>query len=124
MTGQLGPWPLRLSRDRVSDEQAPVTLLQPDHPLLTRPFRITPADFSDWVQERGLNFPDQWDERYQTLIASHDPGEKDKSSGMLYTRCGKGIYIHSSYAWFRQLPAGVPGAWRLFINMIQAGAAP
>ncbi len=124
VTGQLGPWPLRLSRDRVSDEQAPVTLLQPDHPLLTSPFRITPADFSDWVQERGLNFPDQWDERYQTLIASHDPGEKDKSSGMLYTRCGKGIYIHSSYAWFRQLPAGVPGAWRLFINMIQAGAAP
>ena len=124
VTSQLGPWPLRLSRDRVSDEEAPVTLLQPEHPLLTRPNRITAADFSGWVQERGLNFPDQWDDRYQTLLASHDPGEKDKTGGTLYARYGKGIYIHSSYSWFRQLPAGVPGAWRLFLNMIQAGATP
>ncbi len=123
VTNQLGPWPLRLSRDRVSDEEAPVTLLQPGHPLLTRPNRITAADFAGWVQERGLNFPDQWDDRYQTLLACHDPGEKEKSGGTLYTRYGQGVYIHTGYAWFRQLPAGVPGAWRLFINMIQAGAA-
>jgi len=121
VTSQLGPWPLRLSRGRVSDEEAPVTLLQPDHPLLTRPNRITLADFTGWVQERGLNFPDQWDARYQTLLASHDPGEKALNSGTLYTRYGKGSYIHTCYAWFRQLPAGVPGAWRLFINMIHAG---
>ena len=122
VTGQLGPWPLRLSRDRVSDEEAPVTLLTPDHPLLMRPNRITAADFQGWVQERGLNFPDQWDSRYQTLLASHDPGETAKNGGTLYARYGRGVYIHTSYAWFRQLPAGVPGAWRLFINMIQAGA--
>jgi len=122
VTSELGPWPLRLSRDRVSDEEAAVTLLQPDHPLLTRPNRIAAADFQGWVQERGLNFPDQWDSRYQTLLAAHDPGEPDKSGGTLYARFGQGVYIHTCYAWFRQLPAGVPGAWRLFVNMIQAGA--
>jgi LmbE family N-acetylglucosaminyl deacetylase len=121
MPEQFAPWPLRLSRDRVSDEEAPVVLLAPGHQLLNKPCKITKEDFSGWVQERGLNFADQWDNRYETVLSAHDPGETDKKGGMLYARYGKGVYIFSGYAWFRQLPAGVPGAWRLFTNLIHSG---
>ena len=116
------PWPLRISRDRVSDEQAPVTLLAPEHRLLSWPSRIGPADLEGWVQERGLYFADQWDDRYTALLSSHDPGESDKKGGLLHARYGKGNYIFTGYAWFRQLPAGVPGAWRIFNNLLHAGA--
>ena len=120
VTEKLGPWPLRISRDRVTDENARVTRLVPDHPLFNMPFRIDDQDFNGWVQERGLYFADQWDSRYQPLLSCHDAEEKDKLGGMLVGRYGKGLYIFSSYAWFRQLPAGVPGAYRLFLNMILA----
>lgn len=117
----IGPYPLRLSRDRVTVEEAPVTFLLPDHPLLNKPFKIVPADFNGWIQERGLYFADQWDSHYEAMLVCQDPGEQPKNGGMLYTRYGKGVFIYSAYAWFRQLPAGIPGAYHLFINMIQAG---
>jgi hypothetical protein len=105
----------------VSVETAPVVFLAPDHPLLNLPNKITAKDFDGWIQERGLNFASQWDERYETVLACHDPGEPDKPGGLLYARYGKGIFIYTGYAWFRQLPAGVPGAYRLFANIISAG---
>jgi LmbE family N-acetylglucosaminyl deacetylase len=117
----LAPFRLRLSRDRVTDEHAPVTFLVPDHPALTRPNRITKADFDGWVQERGLYFPDQWDERFTAILASGDPGEMPLRGGLLVARHGKGYFVYTSLAWFRQLPEGVPGAYRLFANLVSLG---
>lgn len=122
VTDRLGPYPLKLSRDRVTVEEAPVTLLVPDHPLLSWPNRITPADFDGWAQERGLYFPGTWDERYETPIATNDPGEPPRPGGLLFARHGKGAFVYTGYAFFRQLPAGVPGAYRLFANLVSAGA--
>jgi hypothetical protein len=117
----IGPYPLTIGRDRVSVEHAPVVFLSPGHPLLNSPNKITAADFEGWVQERGLYFASQWDERYEAVLSSHDPGEPDQKGGLLYARYGKGIFIYTGYSWFRQLPAGVPGAFRLFANLISAG---
>ena len=117
----LAPFRLHISRDRVTDEHAPVTLLAPGHPVLTTPNRITPADFEGWVQERGLYFPDQWDERFTAILASGDPGEKPLEGGLLVARHGKGYFVYTSLAWFRQLPEGVPGAYRLFANLVSLG---
>ncbi|HEX5705876.1 MAG TPA: PIG-L family deacetylase [Pyrinomonadaceae bacterium] len=116
-----GPYPLKLSQERVSVEDAPVTLAEPRNELLDAPNKITVADFDGWVQERGLNFPSEWDARYQTLFESYDPGERPKPGGTLVARHGKGVYVYTSYSWFRQLPAGVPGAYRVFVNLISAG---
>ncbi len=121
VTANLGPYPFRISRRRVSVETAPVTILQPQHTLLNSPNKITPADFEGWVQERGLYFADQWDPRYETILSSADPNEEQLAGGMLFARHGKGIYIFTAYSWFRELPAGVPGAYRLFVNLISAG---
>lgn len=120
-TLQIGPYPLEIGRDRVSVEEAPVTILKPDDPLLNRPNKIRPQDFTGWVQERGLYFPSKFDSRYQTVIGSHDPGEAELDSGILYTKFGKGVFLYTSYSWFRELPAGVPGAFRLFANLLSAG---
>jgi len=117
----LAPFRLRISRDRITDEHAPVTLLAPDHPVLTTPNRITQADFDGWVQERGLYFPDQWDERFTAILASGDPGETLLRGGLLVARHGKGYFVYTSLAWFRQLPEGVPGAYRLFANLVSLG---
>jgi LmbE family N-acetylglucosaminyl deacetylase len=121
---RIGPYPLTLGRDRVTVEEAPVEILDARHPLLNFPNKIGPADFDGWVQERGLYFPSQWDAHYATVIATSDPGEKPLPGGILYARYGKGVYIYTSYSWFRQLPAGVPGAWRIFANLVSAGHAP
>ena len=86
--------------------------------LLSFPNAITASDFEGWVQERGLYFPSQWDEHYEAPIASNDPGENALPGGILYTKYGEGAYIYTSYSWFRQLPAGVPGAYRIFANML------
>jgi LmbE family N-acetylglucosaminyl deacetylase len=118
---QIGPYPITISHDRVSVEDAPVTFLNPADPLLHQPNEITPRDFEGWVQERGLYFASKWDPKYQAVVESHDPGEPPRPGGMLYTRYGKGIYIFSAYSWFRELPAGVPGAYRVFANMLSAG---
>jgi len=117
----LSPFRLRISRDRVTDEHAPVTLLAPGHPVLNTPNRITPADFDGWVQERGLYFPDQWDERFTPILAASDPGEKPLQGGLLVARYGKGYLVYTSLSWFRQLPEGVPGAYRLFANLVSLG---
>ncbi len=117
---RLGPYPLRISRDRVTVEEAPITLLKPDHPLLTLPNRIGPSDFEGWVQERGLYFANPWDPRYEAVMSAHDPGEPARDGGLLAAQVGKGMFIYTGYAFFRQLPAGVPGAWRLFANLVSA----
>jgi hypothetical protein len=121
LTNRIGPYPLTIGRDRVSVENAPVAFLVPEHPLLNFPNKITQKDFEGWIQERGLYFATQWDEKYETVLSCHDPGESDKKGGLLYARCGKGVFIFTAYAWIRQLPGGVPGAFRLFANMISAG---
>jgi LmbE family N-acetylglucosaminyl deacetylase len=117
----LAPFHLRISRERVTDETAPVTFLAADHPALTTPNRITAADFDGWVQERGLYFPDQWDERFTAILASGDPGETPLRGGLLVARHGKGYVVYTSLAWFRQLPEGVPGAYRIFANLVSLG---
>lgn len=117
----VGPYSLTIGNDRVSMETAPVRFLDPEHPLLRFPNRITPEDFDGWVQERGLYFASNWDEKYEPVLSSHDTGESDKNGGLLFARYGKGVFIYTGYAWFRQLPAGVPGAFRLLANMISAG---
>jgi hypothetical protein len=88
--------------------------------LLHTPNEITARDFEGWVQERGLYFASEWDQRYQTVIASQDRGEQPMPGGEIWTRYGKGVYIFTAYSWFRQLPAGVPGAYRLFANLLSA----
>jgi hypothetical protein len=118
---KIGPYPMRVTRERVTVEEAPVTFPTPDSPLLRQPNRITAADFDGWVQERGLYFAADWDSHYRPLLESHDPGESPKPGGTLYVRYGKGAYVFTAYSWFRQLPAGVPGAFRAFANLLSAG---
>jgi hypothetical protein len=113
-----GPYPFKISRDRVTVEEAPIKLLAPTHPLLTTPNKITDKDFEGWVQERGLYFTSDWDPKYTTILASNDPGEPEKAGGELYARVGKGAFVYTSYAWWRQLAAGVPGAIRAFVNLV------
>jgi LmbE family N-acetylglucosaminyl deacetylase len=121
LANRIGPYPLTVGRDRVNVEDAPVTFLAPGHPLLNVPNKITPKDFDGWVQERGLYYATQWDDKYEAILSSHDPGEPDKNGGLLYARYGQGVFIYTALAWFRQLPDGVPGAYRLFANLISAG---
>lgn len=120
----LGPLPVRISRDRVTVEEAPVTILKPDHALFRAPNAITAADFAGWVQERGLYFPGEWDAGYDALLELSDPGEEPLRGGLLAARTGKGLYVITSLSFFRQLPAGVPGAYRLFANLVSGGKAP
>jgi len=117
----LAPFHLRISRDRVTDEHAPVTILAAEHPALTTPNQITAADFAGWVQERGLYFADQWDDSFTAILATGDPGESPLRSGVLVARHGSGYFVYTSLAWFRQLPEGVPGAYRLFANLVSLG---
>jgi hypothetical protein len=112
-----------LSHDRVTDETAPVHLLAPDDPVFTRPNRITDADWEGWVQERGLYFARSWDPGYRPLLETHDPGDAPLEGGLLAAKVGKGTYVYTGLSFFRQLPAGVPGAFRLFANLL-ALAAP
>jgi hypothetical protein len=116
----IGPYAIHISNDRVTVEEAPVAFPNPKLALLHAPNEITSADFEGWVQERGLNFADRWDARYQSVLESHDPGDDPKPGGMLYVKYGKGAYVFSAYDWFRELPAGVPGAYRVFANMLSA----
>jgi len=120
-TDQLGPYPLGISRDRVTDENAEVRILAPDHPLMTTPNKITSKDFEGWVQERGLYFPKKWDPAWTAILSSNDSKEKPLDGGLLVAKSGKGFFIYTSYSWFRQLPAGVPGAYRLVANMLSLG---
>ncbi len=124
-TPKLGPYELSIAgsppQNRVTDETAPVKFLAPDHPALNTPNKITAADFAGWVQERGAYFPSKWDDRYTPLFEINDPGEKQPESSVLVAKYGKGYYVYTGLAFFRQLPAGVPGAYRLFANLVSLG---
>ncbi len=119
--GKFTPYPAQLSRARVSVEEAPVEILAPEDGVFHFPNQITEHDFDGWVQERGLYFMDQWDNNFKPLLACHDPGESPQKGGLLRAQYGKGTYIYTGYAFFRQLPAGVPGAIRLYVNLLSAG---
>jgi hypothetical protein len=118
------PYPITISRphDRVTVEESPVRLLRPDHPLLREPNRITLEDFDGWIQERSLYMPRTFDSTYVPLVAVQEPGEEERTSALLVAPVGDGIYVYTTLAFFRQLPAGVPGAARLFINLLGASA--
>lgn len=117
----IAPFPLQLSRDRVTVEEAPVQILQPAHPVFNQPNRISAKDFDGWVQERGLYFAGEWSQEWTPLLASNDPGEEPLKGGLLLAPVGEGSYVYTGYSWFRQLPAGVPGAFRLFANLLDLG---
>ena len=119
---QIGPYPFKITGDRVSVENAPVTLTDPKHPLLSTPNAITAADFEGWVQERGLYFAGEWDAAYETPLECHDPGDEPRKGSLLFARYGKGYFVYTGFSFFRQLPAGVPGAYRLFVNLISQDA--
>ena len=121
------PYPARIGGNapgaplpRITDENSPVVFLKPDDRLLNFPNKITQDDFKGWVQERGLYFWSNFDSRYTPLLSMHDPGEKEQDGALEYARYGKGVYIYTAIAFFRQLPEGVPGAYRLFVNLLDA----
>lgn len=119
---ELAPYSLNVSRDRVTDENAEVRFLKPEHKILNQPNKISAQDFSGWVQERGLYFPNDWDKaNFEAILSSNDPGEPARDGGLLVAKYGSGYYVYTGYSWFRQLPAGVPGAFRIFANMISIG---
>jgi LmbE family N-acetylglucosaminyl deacetylase len=120
-TKEMAPYPLEISRDRVTDENAEVRILVPNHPLVTTPNKITSKDFDGWVQERGLYFPNKWNAAWTPILSCNDPNETPLDGGLLVAKSGKGFFIYTSYSWFRQLPAGVRGAYRLFANMVSLG---
>lgn len=117
-TKKILPYPIQLSRDRVTDENSPVRMLQPNHPIFNNPHQITSEDFDGWVQERGLYFANEWDTAYTPLLGMQDPGENEKKGSLLVAAHGKGKVIYTGLSFFRELPAGVPGAYRLLLNLI------
>lgn len=121
VTGQLAPYALTISNSRVTVEDAPVRLLAGGHAVLNYPNKIVQKDFEGWVQERGLYFPGKWGQEFETILSTNDPGESPLNSSLLVARYGKGYYVYTGISFFRQLPAGVPGAFRLLANMISLG---
>jgi hypothetical protein len=117
----LGPWPFDIGHDRVTDESATVTFASAGHAALTTPNVLAARDFDGWIQERGLYFAEKWDQRYQTVLTMHDPDEPPLAGSVLWARHGKGTFVYTGLAFFRQLPAGVPGAYRLFANLLAGG---
>ena len=120
-TDQFTPYRLHLSNERVTDETAPVTFLAPENPVLNTPNKITGADFDGWIQERGIYYPDEWDEHFTPILACSDPGEAPLKGGLLVAGYGKGYFVYTGLVFFRELPAGVPGAYRLFANLVSLG---
>jgi LmbE family N-acetylglucosaminyl deacetylase len=118
---QVAPYELKLSRDRVTDENSEVTILNTDHEVLNYPNKITNNDFKGWVQERGLYFPDEWSDEFTPLLSMNDKGESPKEGSLLIAKYGKGNFIYTGLSFFRELPAGVPGAYRLFANLLSVG---
>jgi hypothetical protein len=126
---QYAPYPAKILNGpggqlpRITDEDSPVRFLKPDDSLLNRPNKITQDDFKGWVQERGLYYWTQFDPKYTSVLSMHDPGEPDLNGALVYARYGKGMYIYTGIAFFRQIPEGVPGAYRLFVNLLSATQA-
>jgi hypothetical protein len=117
-SNKVAPYPMKVSRARVTEENAEVRLLLPDHPVLSTPNKISTADFDGWVQERGLYFPDQWDTAFAAPLSMNDTGAKPTDGALLVAPYGKGYFAYTGLSFFRELPAGVPGAYRLFANML------
>ena len=117
----LGPYPFTVGRERVTEEDATMTFVNPQHPLLNTPNKITDADFNGWVQERGIYFAQEWAKDYEPIFSANDRNEAARLGGLLYANYGKGHFMYTGLVFFRELPAGVPGAYRLFANMISAG---
>jgi hypothetical protein len=120
-TSRLAPYNLRLSDARITDENAPVTFLEPGHPALTTPNKISETDMEGWVQERGIYFPAQWDAHFTQILESADPGERPQKGSLLVAKHGRGHFVYTGLVFFRQLPAGIPGAYRLFANLVSLG---
>ncbi|MBS7786684.1 PIG-L family deacetylase [Flavobacterium sp. CYK-55] len=118
VTPNMSPYPLKISRDRVTEENAEVTFLDPENPILNKPNKITTKDFTGWKQEQGLYYPNQWDTTFKSIISAHDQGETPKNGAILVAPVGKGHYIYTGLSFFRELPEGVSGAYRLLANMI------
>lgn len=118
VTKEIAPYNLELSRDRVTDENAKVTFLQPEHKVLNQPNKITEKDFTGWVQEQGLYYPNKWSSEFIPILASNDEGESSKTGGLVIAKYGKGNYIYTGLSFFRELPEGVSGAYRLLANLI------
>jgi LmbE family N-acetylglucosaminyl deacetylase len=118
---QLAPYKLILGNERITDENAPITFLEPDHPLLNTPNKMGQEDFAGWIQERGLYYPREWAPEFHALLQSNDPGEAPLKGGLLVTDYGRGHYIYTSMVWYRELRAGIPGAYRMLANMISYG---
>ena len=121
LLANIGPYPITTGSERVTVEEAAVQFLNPASPLLHKPNEISAHDFDGWIQERGLYFASKWDDHYQPLFETHDPDQKPQTGVTLYTRFGKGAYVFTAFSWFRELPAGVPGAFRIFANLLSAG---
>jgi hypothetical protein len=121
-----GPYPYQMGSmpEEVTDEHSKVEILAPANPVFTWPNKINAKDFENWVEERGSKFLTSWDAAYQPLLETHDPGQEPQKGGLLYAKHGKGIYIYNAYAFYRQMPEGVPGAYRLFANMISLTKNP
>jgi hypothetical protein len=118
---QLAPYKLILGDERITDETAPITFIEPQHPLLNVPNKMGQEDFANWIQERGLYYPKDWDPQYHALLQSNDPGEAPLKGGLLVADYGRGHYIYTSMVWYRELRGGVPGAYRMLANMISYG---
>lgn len=118
ITDNLAPFPLKISRDRVTEENAEVRFLAPNHPVLNYPNTITSKDFEGWKQEQGLYYPDEFDKAFTPILSSNDKGETPKNGSLLIARYGKGYYVYTGLSFFRELPEGVSGAYKLLANMI------
>lgn len=118
------PYPLNISRDRITVEESEMDFIDPDHPVLNYPNKITTNDFQGWVQERGLYFPDSWDKQYEPILVGNDPSETPKKGALLIADYGKGKFVYTGLSFFRELPAGVPGAYRLLANILSPSAKP
>lgn len=123
-TDQFSPFGLTISRERVTEENAPVTILAADHPAINFPNRITEKDFEGWVQERGLYFPGRWDPAFTPVLSMNDTGEPERKGSLLVAKHGSGFYVYTGLSFFRQLPEGVSGAFRLFANLLSLKNAP
>jgi hypothetical protein len=121
-----GPFPYKMGGDpeEVTNEGSPLQILEPAHPVLTWPNSITNKDFTGWIEERGSKFLTSWDSHYTALLETHDPGQAPQKGGFLYASYGKGVYIYNAYAFYRELPEGIPGAYRLMANMLSIGKNP
>ena len=118
---EAGPYPFKVGRDRVTEEDAEMRILQPNHPILNTPNKITPDDFKGWIQERGIYFAVEWDKNYTAIFSANDTEEAAKEGSLIYAPYGKGHFVYTGLVFFRELPGGVPGAYRLFANLISLG---